>query len=100
MELCVKTLGHWATVLSMWVSNIYLWMLDANGIQFLDSSMKYITFAMGVLSAIIYITLTILKKQKERKEIQRIELEIETSRIDNKIKIQQLIEMQNKNKES
>jgi hypothetical protein len=70
-------------------------MLDANGIQFLDSSMKYITFVMGVVSAIIYITLTMLKKKKERKEIISIELEIESRRIENKIKNQELVNMQN-----
>jgi hypothetical protein len=90
MELCIKTLGHWGTVLAMWISNIYLWLLDADSVMFLDSSMKYITFVMGVSSAIIYITLTVLKKKKARKEIEMINSELENERIEAKIKNLQL----------
>ena len=38
--------------------------------------MKYITFAIGIISGIVYITLTITKKKKEKREIKRINLEI------------------------
>jgi hypothetical protein len=83
----------------MWISNIYLWLLADDSIRFLDSSMKYITFGLGVSSAIIYMTLIRKKKRRERKEIEKLDIDIESSRLENKIKNQQLIELQKKNRE-
>lgn len=48
----------------------------------LDESMKYVTFVVGIISGIVYITLVVLKKRKEKKEIERINLEIELHRLE------------------
>jgi len=83
MEFYVKTLGNWVTVAIMGISNIYLWLLDtSSSVNFLDESMKYVTFILGIASAITYITLVILKKKKEKQEIKRINLEIKLSEVE------------------
>ena len=78
--LCIKALGQYFSSILLIFSNVYLWMLGR--LPNLDESMKYVTFVVGIISGIVYITLVVLKKRKEKKEIERINLEIELHRLE------------------
>ena len=80
MEFCIKTLGQIISSALLVISNFYLWILSSANV--LDESMKYVTFVIGIVSGIVYITLVVLKKRKEKKEIQRIDLEITLSELE------------------